>query len=381
MARFIGFLTLYLSIYGAFHLYLLIKARRTFYLQGVPYMLLFVLLVFLLTAPIQSRVLEARDFDVLSVVLAWIGNIWMGALFIFICLSIPLDLYHLIMGLIRHLADVDLTALTLSRRQSFNLTAGAALVILLYGMFEAHYIRTETVTLHSPKIPPAAGRVRIVQLSDVHIGPMMIPSRLKAIVAAVKEAEPDLVVSTGDLIDGRVYDAGEIIHSLSSISARLGKFAVTGNHEFYAGIHQAALLTEQAGFALLRGKGTSPGGFLSIVGVDDPAGRDGEAEHETKLLSAQPGDRFTILLKHRPVVSDPDAPSFDLQLSGHTHNGQIFPFGVLVRMQYPLRCGLHSFGSGRLYVSRGSGTWGPPVRFLAPPEVTIIDLLPAGFKQ
>ena len=379
MSRYIGFLTLFLTIYGALHLYLLVKARRALYLQGLSYFLCVILLMFLLTAPIQSRMLEGRQYEVLSLIMAWIGYIWMGALFIFVCLSIPLDFYHLVMGVIRRAADIDLTALTLARRQSFNLTAAATLAILIYGIFEAHYIRTATVTLKSEKIPASAGRIRIVQISDVHIGPMMIPSRLAAIVAAVKRAEPDLLVSTGDLIDGRVYDPGQVVHLLSGISARLGKFAVTGNHEFYAGIDKAVHLTEQAGFTLLRGSGMAAGSHLSILGLDDPAGGRPEFNGQPERLGAQADGRFTILLKHRPMVANPDAPDFDLQLSGHTHDGQIFPFGLVVRMHYPLTCGIHTFGKqSRLYVSRGSGTWGPPVRFLAPPEVTVIDLLPTG---
>jgi uncharacterized protein len=379
MGRLIGFLALFLTTYGALHLYFLIKVRRAFYLQGFSFFLLFIILIFLLVAPIQSRVLETQGYHVLSMIIAWIGNIWMGALFIFICLSIPLDLYHLMMGIVRRLADIDLTHLTLARRQSFNLAAGAALLILIYGVFEAHYIRTETVTLHSPKIPPEIGRIRIVQISDVHIGPMMTSSRLAAIVAAAKKVEPDILVSTGDLIDGHVYDPAQTIAALSSIPARLGKFAVTGNHEFYVGLNRANALTEQAGFRLLRSKDAAVNDFLSVVGVDDPAGRDDGIQAENTLLSAQPDDRFIILLKHRPLVLNPEAPKFDLQLSGHTHNGQIFPFGMIVRLHYPIGAGLHRIGStGNLYVSRGTGTWGPPVRLLAPPEVTVIDLLPAG---
>jgi uncharacterized protein len=379
MGRVIGFLALFLTTYGAFHLYFLIKARRAFYLQGLPYILLFIVLAFLLIAPIHSRVLETQEYHVLSMIMAWIGYIWMGALFIFVCLSIPLDLYHLIMGLVRRLVEIDLTHLTLARRQSFNLAAGATVLILLYGVFEAHYIRTETVTLHSPKIPAAIGRVRIVQISDVHIGPMMTPSRLASIAAAAKKAEPDLLVSTGDLIDGNVYDPTQATAALAGLKARLGKFAITGNHEFYAGLSEASALTGQAGFRLLRGEAVALNDYLSIVGVDDPAGRDGGAERETELLSAMAANRFTILLKHRPLIANAKAPGFDLQLSGHTHNGQIFPFGVLVRMQYPISCGLHRIATGgHLYVSRGTGTWGPPLRLLSPPEVTVIDLLPSG---
>ncbi len=120
-------------------------------------------------------------------------------------------------------------------------------------------------------------------------------------------------------------------------------------------------------------------GVITIVGVDDPSGRrNGSPENatEARLLSGLPKDRFILLLKHRPIFEKEDAGHFDLQLSGHTHKGQIFPFSLIIKEMYPIDAGLLDLGNGSfLYVNRGSGTWGPPLRFLSPPEVTIIDLV------
>jgi len=137
---------------------------------------------------------------------------------------------------------------------------------------------------------------------------------------------------------------------------------------------------KQAGFHVLRGEGTSVAGLITIAGVDDPAvigyGRSGEVP-EKEVLSGLPKDKFTLFLKHRPDVEKNAIGLFDLQLSGHAHKGQIFPWTLIVRLVFPQIAGLYDLSSGSvLYVSRGSGTWGPPIRFLAPPEVTIIDLLP-----
>jgi predicted MPP superfamily phosphohydrolase len=158
-----------------------------------------------------------------------------------------------------------------------------------------------------------------------------------------------------------------------------GKFAVTGNHEFYAGLDQAVRFTEEAGFTMLRGEARPVAGFMTIAGVDDPTGkRFGlfRGPEEGALLKGVARGRFTILLKHEPVIAKDATGLFDLQLSGHTHKGQIFPFNYIVKIFYPHDAGLvhlpqHAF----LYVSRGSGTWGPPIRFLSPPEVTIIKLV------
>jgi len=137
--------------------------------------------------------------------------------------------------------------------------------------------------------------------------------------------------------------------------------------------------TEDAGFTVLRGETASAGGIISIAGVDDPTGKyfgHYKGISEKTLLSGLPKDRFTLLLKHVPVIDNNALGLFDLQLSGHTHDGQIFPFNLVVRLFFPKHAGLfHLPHNALLYVSRGSGTWGPPIRFLSPPEVTIIRLI------
>jgi hypothetical protein len=163
-----------------------------------------------------------------------------------------------------------------------------------------------------------------------------------------------------------------------SIPAPLGKYAVTGNHEFYAGIGPALDFTRRAGFTVLRGELAIVGGILRIAGVDDPAGEAmgaGSRRLEAETLGGEPSSLFTLLLKHRPVLSADAQSRVDLQLSGHTHRGQIFPFRFLVRLSYPFLAGLYAReDGGALYVSRGTGTWGPRMRFLSSPEITVIDI-------
>ena len=377
MRALIVFLALFLSIYGVLHLYVLIKARRAFYLEGLGYLLLFVILVFLLIAPIHARILEAQDRTILSLLMTWVGSLWMGMIFMFVCLSLPLDAYHLFMALMQRLSNDDLTHLMLSRRQRFVLPAVLTFLVLIYGAYEAQNIRVETVALKTPKLPGDQRPIRLVQISDLHLGPMMFPVRLRPIVEAIAAARPDILISTGDLLDGRIYSAAEIVSMLAAVPAPRGKFAVTGNHEYYAGLEEAAAFTRNAGFTLLQDQALMLDNGLALVGVNDPAGGalDGETEH--KLLSSVPRERFTLLLKHRPVVEPGVGALFDLQLSGHTHQGQMMPFGLLIKLQYRLGHGLRALPSGSyIYTSRGAGTWGPPFRFLAPPEITVIDLLP-----
>jgi predicted MPP superfamily phosphohydrolase len=149
---------------------------------------------------------------------------------------------------------------------------------------------------------------------------------------------------------------------------------VTGNHEYYAGLEQSLDYLQLSGFTVLRNSIAAPADFLRVVGVDDPAG--GGNPDEIPLLQQAGQDKFILLLKHRPSVAPMGEGLFDLQLSGHTHGGQIFPFALLTRQAYPLYDGLYQLSGGSvLYASRGTGTWGPPMRLLAPPEITLIEIV------
>jgi len=179
------------------------------------------------------------------------------------------------------------------------------------------------------------------------------------------------------LVDAQINHLDGLTQLLQEIQPRLGKLAITGNHEYYAGLGQALDFTGRAGFQLLRGKGITIGGVLNIAGVDDPTGLSygEETISERDLLSGLPRDIFTVLLKHRPVIDKESLGLFDLQISGHTHRGQIFPFVLLSQLFFPYNSGIFLLSNQAiLYVSRGSGTWGPPIRFLAPPEVTIFEV-------
>jgi len=169
---------------------------------------------------------------------------------------------------------------------------------------------------------------------------------------------------------------------INDVRTPYGKYAVTGNHEFHAGIGRSLAFAEEAGFTVLRGEKLEIPGLIIMAGVDDVRanrfGGHGKTS-EKQLLSDLPENQFTILLKHRPLVESGSEGLFDLQLSGHTHGGQIFPFSLLIKLLYPIDKGLLPLRDGVfLYVNRGSGTWGPPMRFLVPPEVTIIDLVHGG---
>lgn len=373
------FLIIYFSIYGGAHLYAFLKLKRGFTLGLPGDLILALFMILMVVAPIAGRIAERHGHEALARGFAYIGFTWMGLLFIFISISFFFDLYRLLHFWARMLTGNPLEAFTLSIENFCKLAIFISFAVAIFGYFEALHIRTEHVTMETGKIPENIGRLRVVQISDIHLGLMVGKSRLERILEKVKIARPDILVSTGDLLDGQTDNSEVLTDMLRNISAKYGKFAVTGNHEFYAGIDRALSFTEKAGFTILRGEGFTVSDFLNVAGVDDPAGKHYDPEHpvsEKALLEKMPKEKFTLFLKHQPVINSESLGMFDLQLSGHTHKGQIFPFNLVTKLYFPMHTGLSKVhGNTLLYVSRGSGTWGPPIRFLSPPEVTIFDIL------
>ena len=358
------------------HVYAFLKLRRAVALSGISTALIAVLMILMILTPIIVRVVESAEFERTAKVFAYVGYTWMGLLFLFFAASFTLDVWRFLVYVAEGLLKASLDVVRFSARQAFFFPLFASMLAAGYGLFEAMNIRTEILVLKSPKITRP---IRIAQISDVHLGLLVREPRLSRILEKVTAASPDIFVSTGDLVDGQTDSLNGVGILLRDVKAPLGKYAITGNHEFYAGLDRSLEFTKQAGFHVLRGEATAVAGLINIAGVDDPVvrgyGPSGEVP-EKELLSGLQRDKFTLFLKHRPDVEKSSVGLFDLQLSGHAHKGQIFPWTLIVLLVHPLS-GLYDLPSGSsLYVSRGSGTWGPPIRFLAPPEVTIIDLVP-----
>lgn len=373
------FLLSFFLLYGGLHLYFFLKLRAAFAPGGVAQVLLVVLLVLGLMAPIIVRVAERYGIEILVRLLSWAGYLWMGFLLLFFASSLLLDIYRLLVHLAGLIFPAALGRITPQARTLFVIPLAVALIAGCYGFFEARQIRSERIEVRSAKLPRQTGRIRIVQISDVHVGVLVRGERLAGMLRKVREAAPDILVSTGDLVDGQLNSMAEAAAQLSQIRPRYGKFAVTGNHEFIAGIDAAVDFTSKAGFVLLRGRSVTVAGAVDLAGVDDPAVRRFAFPGWVPERQSLPigSARFTVLLKHQPLI-EKDAPgAFDLQLSGHTHRGQIFPFCLVTRLFYPYHSGDFRLADKvLLHVSRGTGTWGPPIRFLSPPEITIIDLIP-----
>ncbi|MFB7581066.1 metallophosphoesterase [Streptomyces hydrogenans] len=243
-----------------------------------------------------------------------------------------------------------------------------------YGVLRGPKVKRVTVPL--AKLPRAAHGYRIAVVSDIHLGPILGRAHSQRIVDAINATQPDLIAVVGDLVDGTVENLGPAAEPLARLRARHGSFFVTGNHEYFSGADAWVDHVRELGMRPLRNERLEiPAGF-DLAGVDDVAGEsEGQGPDFARALGDRDRSRAAVLLAHQPVViDDAVAHGVDLQLSGHTHGGQLWPGNLLAELANPTVAGLERYGDTQLYVSRGAGAWGPPVRVGAPSDITVVQL-------
>ncbi|MFI9080615.1 metallophosphoesterase [Streptomyces sioyaensis] len=233
----------------------------------------------------------------------------------------------------------------------------------------------QRVTIPLAKLPRAAHGFRIAVVSDIHLGPILGRAHTRRVVEAVNSTSPDLVAVVGDLVDGSVADLGPAAEPLRELRSRHGAYFVTGNHEYYSGAGQWVDHVRELGIHPLENARTALPGF-DLAGVNDITGRTEQAGPDyDRALGGRDPARAVVLMAHQPVtIHDTVRFGVDLQLSGHTHGGQMWPFTYVAAATNPTVAGLRRYGDTQLYVTRGAGTWGPPVRLGAPPAVTVVEL-------
>jgi uncharacterized protein len=322
--------------------------------------------------------------------LAWAGYIWFGLIvYLFLALLVTepvrIALHRWVKQRPADVAEVD--------RQSMNrrafiartsaVAAGVASVSLVgIGMASAlgppDVLR---VPVRLRRLDPAFDGFRIAVVSDIHLGPLTGRAHTERIVAMINETEPDLVAIVGDLVDGTVEALGSAAEPLRDLVSREGSFFVTGNHEYFVDDTAAWLRElERLGVAPLQNENTAirrGAAAFDLAGVNDVVGdQRSQPPDFDRALAGVDGSRPTILLAHQPVqVTEASARGVDLQLSGHTHGGQMWPFHYIVRAVQPSLAGLSTVDRTQLFVTRGAGFWGPPVRIGAPPDITVVSLV------
>ncbi|MET9576884.1 metallophosphoesterase [Streptomyces massasporeus] len=242
-----------------------------------------------------------------------------------------------------------------------------------YGVLRGPKVKRVTVPL--AKLPRAAHGYRIAVVSDVHLGPVLGRGFAQKVVDTINATQPDLIAVVGDLVDGSVKDLGPAAAPLARLRARHGSYFVTGNHEYFSGAEQWVEEVRRLGInPLENARREMP--YFDLAGVNDVAGEDeGQGPDFAKALGDRDTARACVLLAHQPVqIHDAVEHGVDLQLSGHTHGGQLWPGNLIASGANPTLAGLDRYGDTQLYVSRGAGAWGPPTRVGAPSDITVIEL-------
>lgn len=269
------------------------------------------------------------------------------------------------------------------QRWSSIAVAGVSVLLLAWGSFQVwRGPRTVRVKIAIQKLPEIFSGFRIVQLSDIHIGESVRRPQIEKLVEKVNHIGADLVAITGDLVDGPVSRLATHAEPLGRLASKHGTFFVAGNHEHYSGLRSwAPHLEKVLGFTVLENEHrliTREGQSLVLAGVDDFSMTDDPEADVRRSLQGAPPSAIRILLAHQPKSAFAASKEhFDLQLSGHTHGGQFLPWNFLSRFVHLFTAGLYRVGEMWLYVSRGTFYWGPPVRLMAPAEITVIDLAAA----
>jgi predicted MPP superfamily phosphohydrolase len=257
-----------------------------------------------------------------------------------------------------------------------------ALAATLGGLLNARRTaRVKPVQVAIRNLPAGLAGFRIVQISDIHVGPTIKAGYLQKIVDRVNTLDADVVAITGDLVDGSVRELAAQVAPLAQLRARHGVYFVTGNHEYYSGVHGWLAELRRLGIRVLHNEHVllrHGGAELVLAGVTDFNGHHFDPAHKSDpvaALAGAPAEAVKVLLAHQPRSATAAAQAgFDLQISGHTHGGQFFPWKYFVPLQQPFTAGLHQLDRLQVYVSRGTGYWGPPKRIGAPSEISDIRL-------
>ena len=324
-----------------------------------------------------GKILGRYEFNSFSYFLSFSSSTWMGFTFFFCVFAAGSDLIRFLLKKFSLQGSVSIANSRRFRRTLVAVISGLTLVTGGCALREAYTIGVTRLDVPLRGLPAEMEGLTVLQVSDVHYGMLVENGRLSEIVAHINQLNPDIVVITGDLVDESVSHMERMAEPLSKLKSRLGVFAITGNHEYYAGVDRVVAIMEGVGIRVLRNQvAVLPG--IQLLGIDDPTGarRVGAPVPDfNRLVSTLDPRKPSILLYHHPQNFEKAAGAgVGLQLSGHTHGSQVLPLRPISHVLFPHLRGLYSQGNSYMYVSRGVGTGGPPMRLGSPPELVFIRL-------
>ncbi len=354
--HFIIFLIIVFSVYFGLHYYvyhrivngLLLPERLRFYLR--------IIFVALGVSFIAAEFLK-RTHPVYWII--YLSSVWLGI----ICISFSVFIVK------------DLTQLILRNKRQI-LTLISLVVIFFSAIYSIYNVnkppRIKEIKLKLSKLPSHLKGFSLVQISDTHFGILTRLNEIEALVQQVNLLNSDLIVITGDLIDRDICEFNQCCSLLKKLKSRYGVYAVTGNHEFYAGIDKFEELARRSGISLLRNKKHTIADSIELIGIDDKTVKrfTNRTPDITLIIEQCDKKKPVILLNHQPIDFEKVADmGVDLQLSGHTHAGQLPPVFPFIHLIYKYVYGLHQYQSSYIYTTSGTGIWGPPMRLFSRSEI------------
>ncbi|MFH1296097.1 MAG: metallophosphoesterase [Bacteroidota bacterium] len=387
MATFIIFFSIVLVVYGAINTYIFIRG-----LQAIPsgstWRTWFPILFWMIASTfILARILERVYPSLLSGIVTWIGSFWLGFMLFFFLAVILIDIARLLDSIL-HFFPASLNANPgQTRLVTLFIVLGLSVPFVITGFINALTPRIKEMTLTISKPNAKPGELTIVMASDIHLGTIIASRKANRLVEKINAMHPDLVLFAGDIVDEDLapvinYNLGE---ALCRIQSKLGVFAVTGNHEYIGGMEPAVEYLENHGIRMLRDTAVMVDEQFYLVGRDDrdkPRFTGIPRKKLEEILVSVDTNFPVILMDHQPFsLAKHASMGIDLQLSGHTHHGQLWPFNYITDAIYEISWGYRQIGKTHFYVSSGYGTWGPPLRLGNRPEIVKINLRMIRFSN
>lgn len=318
--------------------------------------------------------------------LLWIAYLWLGFFFLLFSLTLAIDLGAAVFFAASRMLGLDAPMDPSRRLHGWRIARAVQLGAAALGVWHSVWTArrgpvVERVTVTLQRLPKALDGFTIAQISDLHVAALLRRAYVEEVVRRCVALSPSLIAVTGDLVDGSVAELEDHVAPLAGLVAPHGCFFITGNHEYYSGVDPWLAHVQKLGMRPLRNERVtigSPEASFDLAGIDDWTAHhfgEGHGADLPRALAGRDETRELVLLAHQPkAVHEAARLGVGLMLCGHTHGGQIFPFGFLVRLAQPFVRGLHSLGQTQIYVNRGTGFWGPPMRLGSDPEITLITL-------
>jgi len=356
------FFTIFFTVYGAINYYIFIRGYQGLEAVAGIRPIYTVLFIFVAASYIVCRIIERRTINAFTVILFWIGSFWFAFILYFLLSILLLDILRLINN-IAHITAFDPTTYPQIKLWVALSVIGVASAAILAGFFNAKRLKVKTFTLDIDKYNAEEPQLNIVMASDIHLGTIVAKKRALNIVKTINALKPDIILLPGDIVDSEIapvirLDLGAVLRELS---AKYGVYAVTGNHEYIGGINEAVAYIREHRIDLLRDETREVAG-ITLIGREDYTIKN-YRKSLPEILASADRSKATILMDHQPFhLEQAEEAGIDLQVSGHTHRGQMWPLNYITRRVYEIDWGYLLKGKTHIYVSSGAGTWGPPVK-------------------